>query len=89
MKGWFRRTGSEVLGWSLVALGGALLVLPGPGALVLVAGVALLVSDRSATARGAGRGLWAPHIGHGGRGPARVQCEAVVPRISRFGRRVT
>src|SRR5690349_12526924 len=42
MTSWFRRTGSEVLGWVLVALGIALLVLPGPGALILVAGVALL-----------------------------------------------
>lgn len=42
MASWFRRTGSEVLGWSLVAIGIALLVLPGPGTIVLVAGVALL-----------------------------------------------
>ena len=42
MTSWFRRTGSEVLGWSLVVLGLALLVLPGPGILALVAGVALL-----------------------------------------------
>jgi hypothetical protein len=42
MTSWFRRTGSEVLGWSLVVLGIALLVLPGPGILALVAGVALL-----------------------------------------------
>jgi hypothetical protein len=39
---WFRRTGSEVLGWVLVAIGLALLVLPGPGLLALVAGVAVL-----------------------------------------------
>ena len=42
MTSWFRRTGSEVLGWSLVVAGIALLVLPGPGILALVAGVALL-----------------------------------------------
>lgn len=42
MASWFRRTGSEVLGWTLVAVGIALLVLPGPGAIILVAGVALL-----------------------------------------------
>ncbi len=42
MASWFQRTGSEVLGWSLVVVGIALLVLPGPGMLALVAGVALL-----------------------------------------------
>jgi len=42
MTSWFRRTGSEVLGWVLVAVGLALLVLPGPGLLALVAGIALL-----------------------------------------------
>jgi hypothetical protein len=42
MPSWFRRTGSEVLGWVLVAVGLALLVLPGPGMLALVAGIALL-----------------------------------------------
>src|SRR5215216_3573582 len=42
MPSWFRRTGSEVLGWVLVAVGIALLVLPGPGLLALVAGTALL-----------------------------------------------
>jgi len=39
---WFRRTGSEVLGWTLVAIGLVLLVMPGPGTLLLLAGVALL-----------------------------------------------
>jgi len=42
MPSWFRRTGSEVLGWVLVTVGLALLVLPGPGLLALVAGIALL-----------------------------------------------
>lgn len=42
MASWFQRTGSEVLGWTLVVVGIALLVLPGPGMLALVAGVALL-----------------------------------------------
>jgi len=42
MASWFQRTGSEVLGWLLVVLGIALLVLPGPGMLALVAGIALL-----------------------------------------------
>ncbi|RYJ05821.1 MAG: hypothetical protein EON52_09560 [Actinomycetales bacterium] len=40
--GWFRRTGSEVLGWILVPVGIILMPAPGPGTLVLVAGVALL-----------------------------------------------
>lgn len=42
MSRWFRRTGSEVLGWTLVVVGLVLLVLPGPGTLLLLAGVALL-----------------------------------------------
>ena len=42
MASWFQRTGSEVLGWILVVVGLALLILPGPGMLALVAGVALL-----------------------------------------------
>jgi hypothetical protein len=42
MSRWFRRTGSEVLGWTLVVVGLALMVLPGPGTLLLLAGVALL-----------------------------------------------
>lgn len=40
--GWFRRTGTEVLGWILVPLGIVLMPAPGPGTLVLVAGIALL-----------------------------------------------
>ena len=39
---WFRRTGSEILGWTLVVVGIPLMPLPGPGTIVLVAGVALL-----------------------------------------------
>jgi hypothetical protein len=42
MHRWFKRTGSEVLGWILVAGGVALVPLPGPGLIVLVAGIALL-----------------------------------------------
>lgn len=42
IKGWFRRTGSEALGWVLVPLGIILMPAPGPGTLVLVAGIALL-----------------------------------------------
>ncbi len=37
-----RRTGIEVLGWTLVVLGIAGLVLPGPGLLMLVGGLAVL-----------------------------------------------
>lgn len=40
--GWFRRTGSEVLGWVLVPVGIVMMPAPGPGTLVLVAGIALL-----------------------------------------------
>lgn len=42
MSRWFRRTGSEVLGWTLAAIGVVLLVVPGPGMLLILAGVALL-----------------------------------------------
>ncbi|HUP99664.1 MAG TPA: PGPGW domain-containing protein [Aeromicrobium sp.] len=42
MKDWFQRTGGQVLGWILVVGGLALIPLPGPGTLALVAGVALL-----------------------------------------------
>lgn len=39
---WVRRTGIEVVGWVLIALGLAALILPGPGLLALVAGLAVL-----------------------------------------------
>lgn len=39
---WFRRTGSEVVGWFLVVAGIILIPFPGPGTLVLVSGMALL-----------------------------------------------
>lgn len=42
VSGWIRRTGIEVLGWTLVVLGLAALVLPGPGLLMLAAGLAVL-----------------------------------------------
>lgn len=42
MKGWFRRTGSEVLGWILVPIGIVMMPAPGPGTLVLMAGITLL-----------------------------------------------
>ena len=40
--GWFKRTGVEILGWILIVAGIAALVLPGPGLLMMVAGVAML-----------------------------------------------
>jgi membrane protein implicated in regulation of membrane protease activity len=40
-----RRLALEILGWLLVALGIAALVLPGPGLLLLVLGVALLARE--------------------------------------------
>ncbi len=40
--GWVHRTGAEVIGWTLVVLGLAALVLPGPGLLMLAAGLAVL-----------------------------------------------
>lgn len=42
LRDWFTRTGSEVLGWTLVVIGIPMMPLPGPGTIVLVAGVALL-----------------------------------------------
>lgn len=39
---WFNRTGSELLGWTVIVMGLFMLILPGPGLLALVAGVALL-----------------------------------------------
>ncbi|MCW2769814.1 MAG: hypothetical protein JWR27_1247 [Aeromicrobium sp.] len=42
LKGWFQRTGSEILGWTLIPVGIVLMPLPGPGMIIVVAGVALL-----------------------------------------------
>lgn len=42
LRGWFGRTGSEGLGWTLVVLGLIMLVMPGPGLLTLFDGMALL-----------------------------------------------
>ncbi len=42
VRSFFRRTGVEIAGWTLVAIGIPLMPLPGPGTIVLVAGVALL-----------------------------------------------
>lgn len=39
---WFKATGSKTLGWTLVIIGIPMMPLPGPGTIVLVAGVALL-----------------------------------------------
>ncbi|MBC7633395.1 PGPGW domain-containing protein [Aeromicrobium sp.] len=42
LRGWFRRTGSEILGWTLIPVGVVLMPLPGPGLLIVLSGVALL-----------------------------------------------
>jgi len=42
LRSWFRRTGSEILGWILTVAGIILIPAPGPGTLVLVAGISLL-----------------------------------------------
>jgi uncharacterized protein (TIGR02611 family) len=42
IKGWFRRTGSEILGWIIVVLGVILMPLPGPGMIIVVSGLAIL-----------------------------------------------
>lgn len=42
VRSWFAQTGVEILGWTLVVIGIPLMPLPGPGTIVLVAGVALL-----------------------------------------------
>lgn len=47
MKRWFHQTGSLALGWILVIAGPILMPLPGPGMLVLVAGMALLAQHYS------------------------------------------
>lgn len=39
---WFKHTGIEIAGWTLVVVGIAALVLPGPGLLMMFAGLALL-----------------------------------------------
>lgn len=49
--GWFARTGSQALGWALVVVGIPLMPLPGPGTIVLVAGVALLARHYTWAAR--------------------------------------
>lgn len=42
IKSWFERLGVEILGWILIPVGLVLMPLPGPGMLIVVAGVALL-----------------------------------------------
>jgi putative transmembrane protein PGPGW len=46
-----KRTSRIVGGWVLLALGGALLVLPGPGLLVIAAALALLAPEYPWAAR--------------------------------------
>jgi hypothetical protein len=41
-RSWFQRVGVEIIGWILVPLGIFLMPAPGPGTLVLVAGISLL-----------------------------------------------
>ncbi len=50
IKSTFERLGVEILGWTLIPVGIVLMPLPGPGMLIVVAGVALL-SRRHAWAR--------------------------------------
>jgi hypothetical protein len=45
LQSWFRRTGSEILGWVLAVAGIILIPAPGPGTLVLVAGISLLARN--------------------------------------------
>lgn len=42
LKSWFEGLGVEILGWALIPLGLVLMPLPGPGMLIVVAGVGLL-----------------------------------------------
>jgi uncharacterized protein (TIGR02611 family) len=42
LRGWFRRTGSEILGWVVVVVGVILMPLPGPGMVIVVSGLAIL-----------------------------------------------
>jgi hypothetical protein len=46
-----RRIARVVGGWTLLGVGGALLVLPGPGLLVIAAGLALLATEYEWAAR--------------------------------------
>ncbi|HEX5403666.1 MAG TPA: PGPGW domain-containing protein [Pseudonocardiaceae bacterium] len=46
-----KRIGRIVGGWSLLAVGGAMLVLPGPGLLVIAGGLALLATEYTWAAR--------------------------------------
>jgi hypothetical protein len=49
---WLRRTGIEVLGWFLILVGIAMLVLPGPGLLAIVSGLVVLSVHN----------VWAKHL---------------------------
>ncbi|HEY3754372.1 MAG TPA: PGPGW domain-containing protein [Pseudonocardiaceae bacterium] len=46
-----RRIGRIAGGWALLAAGGAMLVLPGPGLLVIAGGLALLATEYTWAAR--------------------------------------
>jgi uncharacterized protein (TIGR02611 family) len=46
-----RRVARMIGGWTLLAVGAALLVLPGPGLLVIAAGLALLATEYAWAAR--------------------------------------
>jgi hypothetical protein len=67
----FARAARLAAGWSLVVLGAALLVLPGPGIPLLVAGLALLGREPRWARRLARRGrVWLRRLGRRARAPA-------------------
>lgn len=97
---WFSRTGSLTLGWLLVVVGIPLMPLPGPGTIVLVAGVAILsrhytwaarvldpLEAKAVEAARYGVATW-PRIGFSFLGGVWLMALAVVwtidPRIPRF-----
>lgn len=53
-RGLLERTASEVLGWALVVVGVPLMPLPGPGSIVILAGVALLARNHAWARRALG-----------------------------------
>lgn len=91
---WFQRTGSEVLGWTLIAAGIVMLVLPGPGLLGLLAGMTLLarhyvwarrildpLKDRAIEAARYGVATW-PRIALSALGAAAVFAVGVIWWVS-------